>query len=113
MRHFGLVQPLMEGSAMAAITGHDYTWSKSWIEFKAPDTPGVYCLRDREGKVLFIGKGKVRERLLSHWNRDNSTDEAIWDHAPATFRFELTTQPAKREVLTQFGSYFVARPSWP
>ena len=72
-----------EGFAMLGIKGRDYTWSKSWIEFKAPDAPGVYCLRDKEGKVLFIGKGKVRERLLSHWNRENSTDEAIWDHAPA------------------------------
>lgn len=65
---------------MPGIKGHEYTWSKSWIEFKAPDAPGVYCLRDKEGKVLFIGKGKVRERLLSHWNRENSTDEAIWNH---------------------------------
>jgi excinuclease UvrABC nuclease subunit len=83
---------------MSGIKGHDYTWSKSWIEFKAPNAPGVYCLRDKEGKVLFIGKGKVLERLLSHWNRENSTDEAIWDHAPATFQFELTTHPAEREA---------------
>jgi hypothetical protein len=61
---------------MLGIKGHDYTWRKSWIEFKAPDAPGVYCLRDKECKVLFIGKGKVRERLLSHWNRENSTDGA-------------------------------------
>ena len=30
---------------MSGIKGHDYTWSKSWIEFKAPDALGVYCLR--------------------------------------------------------------------
>ena len=83
---------------MSGIKGHDYTWSKSWIEFKAPDAPGVYCIRDKAGKVLFIGKGKVRDRLLSHLNRENSTDEAIWDHAPATFSFELTTHPAERET---------------
>jgi excinuclease UvrABC nuclease subunit len=88
----------LEVSSLPGVKGHDYTWSKSWIEFKAPDAPSVYCLRDKEGKVLFIGKGKVRERLLSHWNRENSSDESIWDHAPATFSFELTTHPADREA---------------
>ena len=83
---------------MSGIKGHDYTWSKSWIEFKAPDVPGVYCLRDKERKVLFVGKGKLRERLLSHWNRENPTDASIWDHAPASFRFEVTLHPDKREA---------------
>jgi excinuclease UvrABC nuclease subunit len=73
-------------------------WSRSWIEFKAPNSQGVYCLRDEEGNVLFIGKGKIRERLLSHWNRENPADEAIWDHAPSIFRFELTARPDKREA---------------
>lgn len=83
---------------MRGIKGHGYTWSKSWIEFKAPDAQGVYCLRDWEGKVLFVGKGKIRERLLSHWNRENSTDEALWGRGPASFQFELNTHPADREA---------------
>ncbi|HXH49463.1 MAG TPA: hypothetical protein VNM47_08965 [Terriglobia bacterium] len=83
---------------MSGIKGQDYAWSKSWIEYKAPDVAGVYCLRDKFGKVLFIGKGKVRERLLSHWSRENSADEAIWDHGPDTFCFELTAHPAEREA---------------
>ena len=81
---------------MMGIKGHDYTWSNSWIEFKAPNAQGVYCLRDKEGKVLFIGKGNIRELLLGHWNRNYSTDAEIWSHAPATFRFELTAHPADR-----------------
>lgn len=68
------------------------------IEFKAPNALGVYCIQDKDGKVLVIGKGKVRERLLSHWNHENSTDAAIWDHNPVIFRFELTTDPAEREA---------------
>lgn len=83
---------------MTAIKGHDYTWSNSWIEFKAPNAQGVYCLLDKEGKVLFIGKGNIRERLLGHWSRNNSTDAEIWSHAPATFRFELTDNPSAREA---------------
>lgn len=83
---------------MREIRGQDYTWSKPWIEQIAPNSQGVYCLQDKEGKVLFIGKGKVRERLLSHWNRQNSADAAIWDHSPAVFRFELTAHPDDREA---------------
>ena len=45
---------------MTGIKGHDYTWSNSWIEFKAPNAQGVYCLLDKEGNVLFIGKGNIR-----------------------------------------------------
>jgi excinuclease UvrABC nuclease subunit len=83
---------------MTGIKGHDYTWSNSWIEFKAPNAQGVYCLRDKDGKVLFIGKGNIRECLMGHWNRESSTDAEIWNHAPATFRFELTGHPAEREA---------------
>ena len=58
---------------MTGIKGHDYTWSNSWIEFKAPNAQGVYCLRDKEGNVLFIGKGKLRERLSHPLHRKHHT----------------------------------------
>jgi excinuclease UvrABC nuclease subunit len=83
---------------MKDIRGHDYLLNQSWIEFKAPNAQGVYCLRDKEGKVIFVGKGNVRERLLSHWNHGSSTDAEIWSYAPATFRFELNNHPAEREA---------------
>lgn len=83
---------------MTQIKGHDYTWSQSWIEFKAPNAQGVYSLLNKDGKALFIGKGNIRERLLSHWNQENSTDAEIWSYAPTFFRFELTTRPAEREA---------------
>jgi hypothetical protein len=63
-----------------------------------PGATGVYWLRNKEGKVLFVGKGNVRERLLSHWNRENSTDAKIWSHNPTTFRFELATRPSDRHA---------------
>lgn len=53
-----------------------YAWSK-W-------------LRDKEGKAIFVGKGNVLERLLSHRYSQNPTDAAIWSNRPHTFRFELT-----------------------
>jgi hypothetical protein len=86
------------GFAMTRIKGHYYAWSSSWIEFKAPNAQGVYAIQNMEGQVIFIGKGKIRERLLRHWNRENSTDAAIWTHHPVTFRFELAAHPAEREA---------------
>ncbi len=81
---------------MNGIEGHEYTWSKSWIEFKAPNVQGVYWLRNKEGKVIFVGKGNIRQRLLSHWNRENPTDADVWSCGPCAFRFELTNRPAER-----------------
>ena len=83
---------------MREIRGQDFTWSKSWIEYRAPNSQGVYSLRDKDGNTIFVGKGKVRERLLSHWNRENPADAAIWGYGPATFRFEVTARPDKREA---------------
>jgi excinuclease UvrABC nuclease subunit len=83
---------------MTEIKGHDYVWSKSWIDFKVPNATGVYWLRNKEGKVIFVGKGNVRERLLSHWNRENSVDALIANYSPCSFRFELTDHPAEREA---------------
>ena len=82
---------------MREIKGHGYTWTMSWIEFKAPNSEGVYDIQDKEGRVIFVGSGNIRKRLLSHWNRENSIDEAIWNHVPASFRFELTDHLAERE----------------
>lgn len=80
------------------IKSHYYKWSKSWIEFKAPNGQGVYCIQDKDGKVIFVGKGNIRERLLSHWNRENSSGAEIWSHTPAAFRYELTDHPDDREA---------------
>jgi hypothetical protein len=64
---------------MEGTKSYSYTWSISWIEFKAPNDQGVYWLLNKGGKVLFVGKGNVRERLLGHWNRTNpAADLATW-----------------------------------
>lgn len=83
---------------MNEIKGHDYAWSKSWIEFKAPSAQGVYLLRNKTGEVIFVGKGNIRQRLLRHWNRENSRDAAVWNYDPRFFSFELTSNPAEREA---------------
>lgn len=83
---------------MIETTSHAYVWSKAWIEFQAPSAQGVYWLRDKEGRTIFVGKGNIRERLLGHWNHEKPADLAIWSHNPATFRFELTGRPAERQA---------------
>ncbi len=83
---------------MNEIKGHDYAWSKSWIEFKAPNAQGVYTLRNREGTVIFVGRGNIRQRLLSHWNRENPSDAVVWNYDPYAFSFELNDHPAEREA---------------
>ncbi len=36
---------------------------------QVPTTPGVYLMRDRDGKILYIGKAKVlRNRVRSYWH---------------------------------------------
>src|SRR5262245_51652245 len=37
------------------------------IAARAPDTPGVYVLRDAEGRALYVGKAvNLRRRLRAH-----------------------------------------------
>ena len=47
---------------MTETKSHAYACIRSWVEFKAPNAEGVYWIRDREGKTLFVGKSNVRER---------------------------------------------------
>lgn len=47
---------------MEEIKTRSYAWSKSWIEFTDPNAQGVYWPCNKDGKVLSVGKGKVRQR---------------------------------------------------
>ncbi len=65
---------------MAGIKGRSYLWSLQWISFEVPSAKGVYVIRNKDGAVLHVGKGNVRERLLSHWNRKSPADASIWEN---------------------------------
>jgi excinuclease UvrABC nuclease subunit len=84
--------------AMKGTYDNHYRASKLWIEITAPNPPGVQFPRDNEGKVISVGKGKVSERLVSHWKRNNSSDASTRDPDPVNFGFELTDRPAEREA---------------
>ena len=83
---------------MPGIKGPNYVWGRAWIEFKTPNAEGLYWIRNKEGKVLCIGKGNVRERLSSHWYRENAGDTLVWSGLPHSFCFELTDDSRKREA---------------
>ena len=82
---------------MPGIKGPSYAWGRAWIEFKTPTGQGVYCIRNKEGKILYIGKGNLRERLLSHWYKENAGDASVWSGGPHSFSNELTDKPKGRE----------------
>ena len=73
---------------MIQTKSRDYAWNKGWIEFEAPNAHGVYWLRAKDGQTIYVGKGNIRQRLLSHWDHKKPGDLAIWDRNPATFAFE-------------------------
>ena len=41
---------------MIETKSHDYAWSKSWIEFKAPNASGVYWLPAKDGLSVRSGE---------------------------------------------------------
>jgi len=64
---------------------------KKWSNFrkehvkKTPDVYGVYELADRSNDVIYIGEGRLRDRLLAHVTNGS-------DPIPGTsyFRYETT-----------------------
>lgn len=44
-----------------------------------PYDPGVYMMKNKEGKIIYIGKAKnLRKRVLSYFNYRESTDTTNW-----------------------------------
>ena len=62
---------------MIRTRSRDYAWNKGWIEFEAPNAQGVYWLRAKDGQTIFVGKGNIRQRLLSHWDHEKPGDLAM------------------------------------
>ncbi len=62
---------------MIRTRSRDYAWNKGWIEFEAPNAQGVYWLRAKDGQTIFVGKGNIRQRLLSHWDHEKPGDLAV------------------------------------
>lgn len=62
----------------------------------APDSPGVYLMRDRLGRVLYVGKAKsLKKRLLNYLGRDlDSKTQALMAKVA-----EVEFRPASNETM--------------
>ncbi|MCM8792732.1 MAG: excinuclease ABC subunit UvrC [Candidatus Omnitrophica bacterium] len=65
-----------------------------------PSTSGVYLFKDKEGKILYIGKAKdIRKRVSSYFNRslDNKTQALI--SKVEDISYITTSSPAQAQLL--------------
>jgi excinuclease UvrABC nuclease subunit len=82
-----------------ALGGPRFVFTKEWIEKKAANADGVYAIFDRSEAVIYIGQGNIRERLLSHWNKENfPADRCVWNAGPYAYAFEECDTPLAREA---------------
>ena len=71
---------------------------KKWSDFKKynvlgePDSFGIYELADSNGKILYIGEGRIRSRLDSHFLIGRSPIPRV-----AKYRYEITGVKEKAE----------------
>lgn len=43
---------------------------------KLPDTVGVYCFKNKEGQIIYVGKAvNIKKRVFSHFSGNNSTKQ--------------------------------------
>ena len=74
-------------------TDYEGPFTRQGIE-KVPATAhGVYGLR-KLGEWVYVGKGDIRDRLLSHLNGDNS---CITRNNPTSYVAEVTSNADARE----------------
>jgi len=68
---------------------------------EAPERPGVYCFKDRRGKVIYVGKARVlRRRVLSYFARADLPERTLCmlEHARA-LEFTVTVSEVEAFIL--------------
>ena len=73
-----------------------YSWNRDALE-AAPEMDGVYAILSKHQR-LYIGKGNIKQRLISHWNKENGTDSCLWGNYPALCCWEICSTPDAREA---------------
>lgn len=64
-----------------------------------PVLPGVYCMRDKQDKVLYVGKAKnLKNRLSSYFNK-NLADVRIQKLVNKIHHIDLTVTPSENDAL--------------
>lgn len=71
---------------------------KKWSKFKKenmkklPNVYGVYELRNEKGEVIYIGEGKVKERMQAHFSSGS-------DPIPGTTHYRQQPTGGKRRAV--------------
>jgi len=65
-----------------------------------PQTPGIYYLYNKFGKLLYIGRGqKLRHRLQSWYQADKSRPKWKRELAKKAYYFSYATKTDKKESM--------------
>jgi hypothetical protein len=51
---------------------HWSPWQPQTEPMHAPQQPGLYRIRGRDNRIVYIGQGLVRSRLVAHWQSANA-----------------------------------------
>lgn len=84
------------------ITTGPLLWNQETMT-QAPNEEGVYAIISITER-LYIGKGKIKERLISHWNKQNAQDRCIWSKRPVRCCWEVCADSDTRmaELLKDY-----------
>lgn len=65
-----------------------------------PDTPGVYIFRDKERRIIYIGKAKsLKKRVVSYFGRPQTNKNQIMVSKLADLDYVLTNTEAQAQIL--------------
>ncbi|MCK4444076.1 MAG: excinuclease ABC subunit C [Thermoplasmata archaeon] len=73
---------------------------KKWTSFNKKNVSGVvnvygaYELGDRSGEVIYIGEGRLRDRLMSHFSNGS-------DPIPGTARYRYEQTSSKERAVSR------------
>ena len=55
-----------------------------------PYEPGVYIMKSREGKTIYIGKAKnLRKRVMSYFTQRGSSEASNWKTSKLVSKIEI------------------------
>lgn len=73
--------------------------SKSFLK-TLTSRPGVYCMQDEEGKVIYVGKAKnLKKRVSSYFNRSQSESPKTQVMVKQIYNIEVTVTRTENEAL--------------
>jgi hypothetical protein len=69
-------------------------WTQKTID-GAPDEEGVYAILSLNDRI-YMGRGRIRHRLIGHWNKTNPGDRWIWSQKPVRCCWKVCPDSGER-----------------